>query len=46
MTTYGDTKETWGEAQVHRIAGEIALISPLPDAANAEAYFELALIAP
>ncbi len=37
------TKETWGEAEVHRIAGETALISPLPDAAKAEAYFERAL---
>jgi predicted ATPase len=31
------------EAEVHRIAGEIALMSPQPDAAKAEAYFERAL---
>ena len=37
------TKETWFEADVHRIAGEIALKSPEPDAAKAEAYFERAL---
>ena len=37
------TKETWYEAEVHRIAGEIALKSPEPDAAKAEAYFERAL---
>ncbi len=37
------TKETRRETEVHRIAGEIALISPLPDAAKAEAYFECAL---
>ena len=37
------TKETWFEAHVHRIAGEIALKSPQPDAAKAEAYFERAL---
>jgi len=37
------TKETRRETEVHRIAGEIALISPLPDAAKAEAYFERAL---
>jgi len=37
------TKETWFEADVHRIAGEIALLSPKPDAAKAEAYFERAL---
>jgi class 3 adenylate cyclase/predicted ATPase len=37
------TKETWCEAEVHRIAGEIALKSPAPDVAKAEAYFERAL---
>lgn len=36
-------KERWWEAEVHRMAGEIALISPEPDAAKAEAYFERAL---
>ncbi len=33
----------WCEADLHRIAGEIALISPERDAAKAEAYFERAL---
>ena len=37
------SKEKWCEAEVHRIAGEIALKSPQPDAAKAEAYFERAL---
>ena len=37
------TKERWCEAEVHRTAGEIALMSPNPDAANAEAYFERTL---
>jgi predicted ATPase len=37
------TKETWFEAHVHCIAGEIALKSSLPDTAKAEAYFERAL---
>jgi predicted ATPase len=37
------SKEKWGEAEVHRIAGEIAVKSPEPDAAKAEAYFERAL---
>jgi predicted ATPase len=37
------TKETWFEADVHRMAGEIALKSPEPDAAKAQAYFERAL---
>jgi predicted ATPase len=35
------TKERWHEADVHRLAGEIALLSPEPDAAKA--YFERAL---
>jgi predicted ATPase len=37
------TKEKWHEAEVNRIAGEIALKSPEPDVAKAEAYFERAL---
>ena len=37
------TKERWFEAEVHRTAGEIALKSPEPDAAKAEAYFKRAL---
>ncbi len=37
------TKEKWCEAEVHRTAGEIALMSPEPDAARAEACFERAL---
>ena len=37
------TKATWFEAEVNRIAGEIALLSPKPDAAKAETYFEHAL---
>ena len=43
MTAVETTKETWFEAEIHRIAGEIALMSPEPDAAKAEAYFERAL---
>ena len=43
MTAVETTKERWCEAEVHRIAGEIALMSPEPDAAKAEAYFERAL---
>ena len=37
------TKETIVEADINRMAGEIALMSPEPDAAKAEAYFERAL---
>ena len=37
------SKETWCEAEVDRTAGEIALQSPGPDAAKAQAHFERAL---
>jgi len=43
MTTVETTKERWCEADIHRMAGEIALKSPEPDAAKAEAYFERTL---
>jgi predicted ATPase len=43
MTAVEATKERWFEAELHRIAGEIALKSPDPDAAKAAAYFERAL---
>jgi predicted ATPase len=36
-------KETMFEAELYRIAGEIALKSPQPDVAKAQAYFERAL---
>jgi predicted ATPase len=43
MTAVETTRERWWEADVHRTAGEIALMSPQPDVARAEAYFERAL---
>jgi predicted ATPase len=43
ITAVETTGEKWYEADVHRIAGEIALMSPEPDAAKAEACFERAL---
>jgi predicted ATPase len=43
ITTVETTKEKCCEAEVHRVAGEIALRSPEPDAVKAEAYFERAL---
>jgi predicted ATPase len=43
VTAVETTKERWCEADVYRTAGEIALMSPNPDAATAEAYFERAL---
>jgi class 3 adenylate cyclase/predicted ATPase len=42
-TAVETTKERWCEAEIHRIAGEIALIAPEPHAAKAETYFERAL---
>ena len=43
MTAVQTNKESWWEADLHRIAGEVALKSPEPDAAKAGAYFERAL---
>jgi predicted ATPase len=43
ITAVETTNERWVEAEVHRTGGEIALLSPDPDAAKAEAYFERAL---
>jgi len=37
------TKERWYEAEVHRVAGEIARMSPGAGTASAEAYLEQAL---
>jgi class 3 adenylate cyclase/predicted ATPase len=37
------SKERGCEAEVHRVAGEIALMLPQPDAPKAEAYFQRAL---
>jgi predicted ATPase len=43
ITAVETTKERISEAQVNRIAGEIALMSPERDRAKAEVYFERAL---
>ena len=43
ITTVERTKEKWYEAEVHRIAGEIALLLPQPDLTKAETYFGRAL---
>ena len=37
------TKESWWEAEINRVAGEIALLSPEPNATTAETYFERAV---
>jgi len=43
MTMMNTTKEKWCEADIYRTAGDIALESPAPNTAEAEAYFERAL---
>jgi class 3 adenylate cyclase/predicted ATPase len=43
LATIQTTKEKWHEAEVNRIAGEVALKSPQLNAATAEGYFERAL---
>ena len=43
MTAVETTKEGWYQAEINRIAGEIALKSPEPDTAKAEASFNRAL---
>jgi predicted ATPase len=43
MTAIDLSGERWWEAEVHRLAGEIALISPEREVAEAERYFERAL---
>jgi class 3 adenylate cyclase/predicted ATPase len=42
-TAIETTKETWCDAEVNRVAGEIALMSPEPDTAKAPEYFERVL---
>jgi class 3 adenylate cyclase/predicted ATPase len=43
IRTMETTKESWYEAEVNRMAGEIALKPARPDAGKAEVYFEHAL---
>jgi DNA-binding response OmpR family regulator/class 3 adenylate cyclase/predicted ATPase/ABC-type transport system involved in cytochrome c biogenesis ATPase subunit len=45
MSAVDVTKARWCEAEVHRTAGDVALISPEPDAAKAETCFARALTA-
>ena len=37
------TGETWCESDIHRIAGEIALLAPMPDIDRAKVHFDRAL---
>ena len=43
MTTAEASGNKWFEADIHRISGEIALLSPERDAAKAQTHFERAL---
>jgi predicted ATPase len=43
MAAVEATGATWCEAEIRRVAGEIALLSPQPDAEKAQACFERAL---
>jgi predicted ATPase len=43
MTAVETTKETWFEAELHRVGGEIALMSPGSNTVRAERCFERAL---
>jgi predicted ATPase len=43
ITVAETTNERWSEAEVHRIAGEVVLMSPDRTATKAEDYFERAL---
>jgi predicted ATPase len=43
ITAVETTKERWCEAEINRVAGEIALMSSDPDAAKPQAYFDRAL---
>ena len=43
MTAVETAKEKWWEAEVNRVAANIARKSPEPDAAKAERYFQRAL---
>jgi predicted ATPase len=43
MTAAETTKELWGEAEVHRTAGDVELMSPQANTTRAEQYFKRAL---
>jgi predicted ATPase len=43
MTTIETTNERWFEAEANRIAGQIVSLSPPPNTAKAQTYFECAL---
>jgi tetratricopeptide (TPR) repeat protein len=44
MNAVDTSKEKWSEAEILRVAGDIALKFPEPDATKAQAYFQRALL--
>ncbi|MGA3004892.1 MAG: AAA family ATPase [Acetobacteraceae bacterium] len=43
MEVMETTKETWQEPELHRVAGDLTLLLPEPNATQAEAHYERAL---
>ena len=43
MEVMETTKETWQEPELHRVAGDLTLLMPAPNAAQAQAHYERAL---
>ena len=43
MEVMATTKETWQEPELHRVAGDLSLMLPEPNARQAEAHYERAL---
>ena len=43
LTAVRQSKESWYEAEIHRMGGALALMSPQADASKAEVYFGRAL---
>jgi class 3 adenylate cyclase/predicted ATPase len=44
MTAMETTKETWPESDLHRLAGDLTLMSSKPNAAKAQSHFDRALV--
>ena len=43
LTMANATRQGWSEAEIHRTAGDIALMEPEPGVARAQAYYERAI---
>jgi class 3 adenylate cyclase/predicted ATPase len=44
MLAVENTRETWCESEIHRIAGDVELMSQKPDTVKAQAHFDRALM--